>query len=82
MSASNPDSLPKSVGRVLVIELAGLGDNVHLLPALWLVRRRWPQAELTVLTPAPIAALYRLTPWVDRVWPYPTTPKPGWSCRG
>lgn len=77
----NPRSaapLPPDVGRVLVIELAGLGDTVHLLPALWLVRRRWPDAELTVLTPAPIADLFRLTPWVDRVWSYPTTPKPGW----
>ena len=63
--------------RVLVVELAGLGDNVHLLPALWLVRRRWPNARLHVLTPAPAAALFRLTPWVDEVWPYPVSPKPG-----
>lgn len=77
MSAEIAAPLPRDVGRVLVIELAGLGDNVHLLPALWLVRRRWPQAELHVMTPAPIADLYRLTPWVNRVWPYPTAPKPG-----
>lgn len=64
--------------RVLVMELAGLGDNVHLLPALWLVRRRWPEARLDVMAHAHVAPLFRLTPWVDRVWPYPAAPKPGW----
>jgi len=62
--------------KVLVMELAGLGDNVHLLPALWLVRSRWPAAELHVMVNAPAAALFKLTPWVDRVWAYPTAPRP------
>jgi ADP-heptose:LPS heptosyltransferase len=63
--------------KVLVMELAGLGDNVHLLPALWLVRARWPEAELHVMVNAHVAALFALTPWVDRVWAYPNAPKPG-----
>ena len=63
--------------KVLVMELAGLGDNVHLLPALWLVRRRWPDAELQVMVNAHVASLFRLVPWVDRVWGYPSSPKPG-----
>lgn len=62
--------------KVLVMELAGLGDNVHLLPALWSIRRRWPQAELHVMVNAPAAGLFRMTPWVDKVWSYPTAPKP------
>lgn len=73
-----PTPLPSErVQRVLVIELAGLGDNVHLLPALWLVRNRWPDAELHVMVSAHVAPLFRLTPWVDRVWAYPKHPKPG-----
>ena len=68
------DAAPR---RVLVIELAGLGDNVHLLPALWLVRRQWPQAQLHVLVYAHVAGLFELTPWVDSVWTYPSDPKPG-----
>src|SRR5436853_7161362 len=63
--------------KLLVIELAGLGDNVHLLPALWLVRRQWPGAELHVMVNANVASLFKLTPWVDRLWSYPTAPKPG-----
>jgi len=62
--------------KVLVMELAGLGDNVHLLPALWLVRRRWPDAQLNVMVNAHVASLFKLTPWVDRVWSYPSAPKP------
>jgi ADP-heptose:LPS heptosyltransferase len=61
--------------RVLVMELAGLGDNVHLLPALWLVRRNWPQARLEVMVSAHVAGLFRLTPWVDAVWEYPRVPR-------
>ena len=63
--------------KVLVVELAGLGDNVHLLPGLWEVRAHWPAAELHVMVNAPMAALFRLAPWVDRIWDYPTSPKPG-----
>jgi ADP-heptose:LPS heptosyltransferase len=70
-------TLPASARKVLVMELAGLGDNVHLLPALWLVRRRWPDARLHVMVNAHVASLFRLAPWIDRVWPYPSAPKPG-----
>ena len=63
--------------KVLVIELAGLGDNVHLLPGLWEVRAHWPECQLHVMVNAPMAALLRLAPWVDRTWGYPTAPKPG-----
>jgi ADP-heptose:LPS heptosyltransferase len=63
--------------KVLVMELAGLGDNVHLLPALWLVRQHWKDAELHVMVNAHVASLFRLTTWVDRVWAYPSRPKPG-----
>jgi ADP-heptose:LPS heptosyltransferase len=68
--------LPTSARKVLVMELAGLGDNVHLLPALWLVRRQWPEARLHVMVNSHVASLFKLTPWVDRIWPYPSTPKP------
>jgi ADP-heptose:LPS heptosyltransferase len=56
--------------HVLVLDFGGLGDEVHLLPALWLVRQRWPRAQLHVLVNAHVASLFKLTPWVDRVWTY------------
>lgn len=68
------DAAPR---KVLVMELAGLGDNVHLLPGLWEARCRWPQAQLHLMVNAPMVPLFRLAPWVDRTWGYPTSPKPG-----
>lgn len=68
---------PTPPRRVLVMELAGLGDNIHLLPALWALHRHWPEAELHVMVNAPVASLFELTPWVRKVWAYPTAPKPG-----
>jgi len=50
--------------RVLVIDLGGLGDHIHSLPALWLIRHNAPQAELCVVGNS---GLYGpLTPWIDR----------------
>lgn len=63
--------------RILVMELAGLGDNIHLLPALLRLRETYPDAALHVMVNAHVAGLFELTPWVQRVWAYPVAPKPG-----
>lgn len=68
--------MPANPRKVLVMELAGLGDNVHLLPALWVVRQHWPEAQLHAMVNAPSTGLFRMTPWVDEVWAYPTAPRP------
>lgn len=69
-------SAPGNPKRVLVMELGGLGDNIHLLPALWTLRQRWPEAELHVMVHAHVASLFALVPWVQKVWGYPVAPKP------
>lgn len=56
--------------KILMIEVAGLGDLVHSLPAMRAVRQRYPHAELHCLVRHQNASLLRLTPWIDRVWPY------------
>ena len=50
--------------RVLVIDLGGLGDHIHSLPALWLIRHNAPQAELCVVGNSGLYGV--LTPWIDR----------------
>jgi ADP-heptose:LPS heptosyltransferase len=70
----SPQAAPR---KLLVMELAGLGDNIHLLPALWKLRQQWPQAQLHLMVNAHVAPLFRLTPWVQQVWAYPNAPKPG-----
>lgn len=50
--------------RVLVIDIGCLGDHIHSLPALWLIRRNAPAAELCVVGNS---GLYGpLTPWIER----------------
>lgn len=56
--------------KILIVEVAGLGDLVHSLAAMGAVRETWPKAELHCLVRREYAGLLGLAPWIDRVWPY------------
>jgi lipopolysaccharide heptosyltransferase I len=48
-----PIALPSPPRRVLIIKPSAIGDVVHTLPVLNLVRRRWPDAHIAwLVTPA------------------------------
>lgn len=48
-----PTNLPDSPQRILIIKPSAIGDVVHTLPILNLLRRRWPAAAIDwVVTPA------------------------------
>jgi ADP-heptose:LPS heptosyltransferase len=65
----------RAARKVLVVDLAFLGDTVHLVPALWELKRQYPGAELHVVS-APVGAeVLRLAPCVDRAWPLVLDPK-------
>ncbi len=61
--------------KVMVFGLGFLGDMVHLLPALWMVRRAYPQAQLHVGAAAHVTSFLECAPWVDCVWGYSRFPK-------
>jgi ADP-heptose:LPS heptosyltransferase len=61
--------------KVMVLDLGFLGDTVHLLPALWMVRQAYPQAELHVAVAANITSFMDCVPWVNRVWGYMRYPR-------
>jgi heptosyltransferase-1 len=65
--------------KIIVVDLGFLGDSVHTVPALWEIKRNYPQAELHVLS-APVGAeLLKLAPCVDRAWSFPLgPPSPPW----
>ncbi|HEX9045614.1 MAG TPA: glycosyltransferase family 9 protein, partial [Verrucomicrobiae bacterium] len=65
----------RAAKKVMVLDLGFLGDTVHLLPALWLVRQAYPQAELHVTVAAHITSLMDCVPWVNRVWGYMRYPR-------
>ena len=59
----------------MVLDLGFLGDTVHLLPALWVIRQAYPAAELHVTVAAHITTLMDCVPWVNRVWGYMRYPR-------
>ena len=65
--------------KIIVVDLGFLGDAVHLIPALWEIKRHYPEAALHVLTSAVGAEVLSLAPCVDRAWIFPLGPKsPPW----
>lgn len=54
--------------KILVIDFGGLGDHIHSLPALWLLRQNCPSAELHLLGGAELFGA--VTPWIDRALAY------------
>jgi ADP-heptose:LPS heptosyltransferase len=71
------DFLPRTRGakKVMVLDLGFLGDTVHLLPALWMVRSAYPQAELHVAVSTHVTSLMDCVPWVDKTWGYMRYPR-------
>ncbi|HWD20748.1 MAG TPA: glycosyltransferase family 9 protein [Verrucomicrobiae bacterium] len=73
MTDGTSDFLRRTRGarKILVVDLGFLGDSVHLIPALWELRRQYPGAELHTLS-APVGAeILALAPCVTRAWAYP-----------
>lgn len=56
--------------RILIIQLKRIGDLILTAPALSALRSAMPDAELVLVTSAPMAELARCIPAVDRVIPY------------
>jgi len=69
----------RAAKKIIVVDFGFLGDSVHLVPALWEIKRHYPGAELHTLSAAVGAGLLELAPCVDRAWAFPLTPKsPAW----
>ena len=69
----------RAARKILVVDLGFLGDSVHLVPALWEIKRHFPAAELHTLS-APVGAeALQLAPCVDRPRAFPLgSPSPPW----
>jgi ADP-heptose:LPS heptosyltransferase len=72
-------SRTRSARKIMVVDLGFLGDSVHLIPALWEIKRHYPEAELHTLS-APVGAeVLNLVSCVNRPWVFPLgTPSPPW----
>jgi ADP-heptose:LPS heptosyltransferase len=69
----------RAADKVIVVDMGFLGDSVHLVPALWEIKRHYGEAQVHTLS-APVGAeLLQLAPCVDRAWAFPLTAKsPAW----
>jgi len=59
--------LPNSPAKILLIKPSALGDIVHTLPVLNLLRRKWPAAHISWLIGSAFASLIDRHPQVDEV---------------
>jgi ADP-heptose:LPS heptosyltransferase len=65
--------------RVMLLDLGFLGDSIHLLPALWILRQAYPDAELHVMVSEHVTKIMEVAPWIDKIWGYPRFPRgPKW----
>jgi len=65
----------RNAKKVIVLDLGLLGDTIHLLPALWMVRQAYPQAQLHATVAAHVTSILECVPWVDRPWGYMRYPR-------
>ncbi len=64
----NGPSLPSEVREILIIELGGLGDVLHLDPVLRALRDRYAGARCSVVCRGYVASAFELISGVDRVY--------------
>jgi heptosyltransferase I len=62
-----PVPIERPPERILIIKPSAIGDIVHALPVLNLIRRRWPTAHITWLVTPACAALVDGHPQIDEV---------------
>lgn len=69
----------RAARKIMVVDLGFLGDSIHLVPALWEIKRHYPEAALHTLS-APLGReVLALAPCVDRAWAFPLgPPSPSW----
>jgi lipopolysaccharide heptosyltransferase I len=69
--------LPAEPQRILIVKPSALGDIVHALPVLNLLRRRFRSAEMSWLVTPAFAPLLEDHPQIDRVWRFERGPRGG-----
>jgi len=58
------------VRRILIIRTDTIGDNILFMPALPHLRKRYPEAKITVCCQDAVSDLYSVSPCVDTVIPF------------
>ena len=59
-----------TVNKILIIDLAFIGDVILATPVTRAVREKWPQAEITMLTVPLTESVAQMNPYVDKTLVY------------
>ncbi|MGA2750880.1 MAG: glycosyltransferase family 9 protein [Verrucomicrobiota bacterium] len=69
----------RAATKIVVVDFGFLGDSVHLVPALWEIKRNYAGAQLHTVSATVGAEMLKLAPCVDQAWAFPLTEKsPAW----
>jgi lipopolysaccharide heptosyltransferase I len=68
--------------KILIVKVSALGDVIHTLPALTILRRRYPEAQITWLAEPGAAELIRGHPALNRVILWPRGDWQRYGCSG
>lgn len=60
--------MQKTYKRILIIKMSSLGDIIHALPTLSVLRRTFPEAEITWAVHPAFAGLLPGKPWIDEIY--------------
>lgn len=58
----------KSYRNILIIKMSSLGDVIHALPSLYVLRKTYPQARITWAVHEAFAGILPGKPWIDEVY--------------
>ena len=60
--------MPKTYKNILIIKMSSLGDIIHALPSLYVLRKAYPDARITWAVHPAFAGILPGKPWIDEVY--------------
>lgn len=54
--------------NILIIKMSSLGDVIHALPSLYVLRKAYPEARITWAVHPAFGALLPERPWIDEIY--------------
>lgn len=58
----------KAYKNILIIKMSSLGDVIHALPSLYVLRKTYPEAKITWAVHSAFAGLLPGKPWIDEIY--------------
>ena len=60
--------MPKKYKNILIIKMSSLGDIIHALPSLYVLRKAYPEAKITWAVHPAFAGILPGKPWLDDIY--------------